>query len=257
MACLKIIKSKKMDAKIIKYEFNDAVVSFEKGDGIMVNATEMAKPFGKTCKDWLKTEQSRRMIDAIGEGKKIHSSDLVRVTYGNEGGTWMHEDVALVFAQWLSPDFYVWCNDRIKELLTTGVATVSDDDAIIASAISILQKRLEESKAKQKALEDKVAEDKPKVEYHDAVLSSVSTYTTTQIAKEMGMSATALNKKLHELGVQYYQNGSWLLYAKYQDKGYTESETIKFDSKRGDTITKMVFKWTEKGRKFIHEKIKK
>lgn len=248
-----------MDAKIIKYEFNDAVVSFEKGDGIMVNATEMAKPFKKSCNDWLKTEQSKRMIAAISTSKKIDVADLVRVTNGgNTGnGTWMHEDVALVFAQWLSPNFYIWCNDRIKELLTTGVATVSDDDAIIANAISILQKRLEESKARQKALEEKVAEDKPKVEYHDAVLASVSTYTTTQIAKEMGMSATALNKKLHELGVQYYQNGSWLLYAKYQDKGFTESETIKFNSKKGDTITKMVFKWTEEGRKFIHEKIKK
>lgn len=248
-----------MDAKIIKYEFNDAVVSFKKGDGIMVNATEMAKPFKKSCNDWLKTEQSKRMIAAISTSKKIDVADLVRVINGgNTGnGTWMHEDVALVFAQWLSPDFYIWCNDRIKELLTTGVATVSDDDAIIANAISILQKRLEESKARQKALEEKVAEDKPKVEYHDAVLASVSTYTTTQIAKEMGMSATALNKKLHELGVQYYQNGSWLLYAKYQDKGFTESETIKFNSKKGDTITKMVFKWTEEGRKFIHGKIKK
>jgi phage antirepressor YoqD-like protein len=246
-----------MDAKIIKYEFNDAVVSFEKGDGIMVNATEMAKPFGKTCKDWLKTEQSRRMIAAIGERKKIHSSDLVRVTYGNEGGTWMHEDVALVFAQWLSPDFYVWCNDRIKELLTTGVSTVSDDDAIIANAISILQKRLEESKARQKALEEKVAEDKPKVEYHDQVLTSVSTLTTTQIAKELGMSAIALNRKLHELKVQYKQNGSWVPYAKYQGKGYTESETIKIEGKDGTVATKMVFKWTEAGRKFIHELLNK
>ncbi len=114
----------------------------------------------------------------------------------------------------------------------------------------LLNRKIEEQ---QKLLELQA----PKVEYHDAVLASVSTYTTTQIAKEMGMSATALNKKLHELGVQYYQNGSWLLYAKYQDKGYTESETIKFNSKKGDTITKMVFKWTEEGRKFIHEKIKK
>lgn len=248
-----------MDAKIIKYEFNDAVVSFEKGDGIMVNATEMAKPFKKSCNDWLKTEQSKRMIAAISTSKKIDVADLVRVTNGgNTGnGTWMHEDVALVFAQWLSPDFYIWCNDRIKELLTTGVATVSDDDAIIANAISILQKRLEESKARQKALEEKVAEDKPKVEYHDQVLTSVSTLTTTQIAKELGMSAIALNRKLHELKVQYKQNGSWVPYAKYQGKGYTESETIKIEGKDGTVATKMVFKWTEAGRKFIHELLNK
>lgn len=122
-----------------------------------------------------------------------------------------------------------------------------------AQALRLAAEQQEKIEEQQKLLEIQA----PKVEYHDAVLASVSTYTTTQIAKEMGMSATALNKKLHELGVQYYQNGSWLLYAKYQDKGFTESETIKFNSKKGDTITKMVFKWTEEGRKFIHEKIKK
>jgi len=121
-----------------------------------------------------------------------------------------------------------------------------------AQALRLAAEQQEKIEAQQKLLELQA----PKVEYHDAVLASVSTYTTTQIAKEMGMSATALNKKLHELGVQYYQNGSWLLYAKYQDKGFTESETIKFNSKKGDTITKMVFKWTEEGRKFIHEKIR-
>jgi prophage antirepressor-like protein len=120
-----------------------------------------------------------------------------------------------------------------------------------AQALRLAAEQQEKIEEQQKLLELQA----PKVEYHDAVLASVSTYTTTQIAKEMGMSATALNKKLHELGVQYYQNGSWLLYAKYQDKGFTESETIKFNSKKGDTITKMVFKWTEEGRKFIHEKI--
>lgn len=73
------------------------------------------------------------------------TADLVRVTKGgndkNNQGTWMHEDVALEFARWLSPAFAIWCNDRIKELLTTGVATLADDDATIAQAMAILQKK--------------------------------------------------------------------------------------------------------------------
>ena len=44
----------------------------------------------------------------------------------NGGGTWFHEDVALVSAQWLSPDFYLWCNDRIKELIKNGVSDIRD-----------------------------------------------------------------------------------------------------------------------------------
>lgn len=84
----------------------------------MVNATEMAKSFGKAAKDWLKTQQSRDFISAVSEVKKILSVDLVRVTYGDNGGTWMHEDVALEFARWLSPRFAIWCNDRVKELIS-------------------------------------------------------------------------------------------------------------------------------------------
>lgn len=42
----------------------------------------------------------------------------MKVIYGDNGGTWMHEDVALEFARWLAPAFAIWCNDRIKELLT-------------------------------------------------------------------------------------------------------------------------------------------
>ena len=52
---------------------------------------------------------------------QIHTSaDLVTVIKGGNGeqGTWMHEDVALEFARWLSPKFAIWCNRRIKELLT-------------------------------------------------------------------------------------------------------------------------------------------
>lgn len=32
-----------------------------------------------------------------------------------------------------------------------------------------------------------------------------------------------MNKLLHELSVQYRQGDTWLLYAKYQDAGWTQS----------------------------------
>lgn len=112
----------------------------------MVNATQMAKPFGKSPKDFLKTEQSKCFIGTLSEVRKILSSDLVKVTYGNNGGTWMHEDVALEFARWLSPAFAIWCNDRIKELLLTGKASIpsrSDADGLV----DYLKHELEQCKA--------------------------------------------------------------------------------------------------------------
>ncbi|HZG13254.1 MAG TPA: phage antirepressor KilAC domain-containing protein [Kurthia gibsonii] len=91
---------------------------------------------------------------------------------------------------------------------------------------------------------------KEKAEYHDVILKSPIGINTTQIAKELGMSPNALNKKLHDLKIIYptnKKNSSWVLYAKYQNKGYQVSRTRK--------NSKIDFLWTQKGRKFIHSVI--
>ena len=75
----------------------------------------------------------------------------------------------------------------------------------------------------------------PKVAYYEEVLQSQSTYNTNQIAKELGTSAITLNKKLRDLGVQYKQGGTWLLYHKYQNKGYTKTQTYPFVDSNGNT----------------------
>ena len=251
------------------FNYNGSKITFNKGNAVMVNATEMAKQFGKQPKDFLKTEQTKKFIAALSEVKKILSSDLVRVTYGDNGGTWMHEDVALEFARWLSPAFAIWCNDRIKELLTTGVTTLADDDATIAQAMAILQKRLDKANAdkaqleadnqhKQATIESQATElekQAPKVAYVDNVLQSVNTYNTNLIAKELGMSAETLNKKLQEIGVQYRQGGVWVLMHKYQGKGYTKTRTHTYTRSVGSTGTSMLTVWTERGRAFIHQVI--
>ena len=179
---------------------------------------------------------------------------------GDIQGTWLHEDIALDFAQWLSVDFKLWCNDRIKELIKTGVTTISDEDEAIYNGMNILQKRLEASKQKVQMLESKVELQEteikylaPKAKYTDEVLQSTSTFTTTQIAKDLGMSAQALNQKLKERKIQFFQSGQWFLTHTYQDKGYTDMRiTPYFDTKTGEPKTSQSMVWTEKGRQFIH-----
>ena len=96
----------------------------------------------------------------------------------------------------------------------------------------------------------------PKVEYYDEVLQSNSTYTTNQIAKELGMSAIGLNAELSSLGIQYKQSGTWLLYSKYQNKGYTKTKTHSFTDNHGKIQTSMATVWTESGRLFIHDNLR-
>ncbi len=115
---------------IVNYNYNGSEISFLSGENVMLNATQMAKPFNKTTKDWLRNNQTNEFLSTLSAVRQIRLSDLVTIKQGGNGeqGTWFHEDVALEFARWLSPAFAIGCNDRIKELLKSGVATISNDD---------------------------------------------------------------------------------------------------------------------------------
>lgn len=116
------------------FNYNGSKITFNKNGVVMINATEMAKPFGKLAKDWLSNKSTKEFLASLSAVRRIPLTGLVIIKQGgnSDQGTWMHEDVALEFARWLSPAFAIWCNDRIKELLTTGVSTVRNDDEAIA-----------------------------------------------------------------------------------------------------------------------------
>ena len=113
------------------------------------------------------------------------------------------------------------------------------------------------------ALERQVDGLLPKAMYSDNVLDSVSCFTTTQVAKELGITAQELNRSLCSLHVQYYQSGQYMLYAEYAHMGLAKSRTKyrAFMASAGDgtkrkvgkVVTSTYLVWTEKGRKFIHD----
>ena len=98
---------------------------------------------------------------------------------------------------------------------------------------------------------------KPKADYCDLILKNKGLVTISQIAKDYGKSGKTMNAILHELGMQYKQSGQWLLYSKYQDKGYTQSETINITRLYGRDDIRMHTKWTQKGRLYLYELLKK
>lgn len=102
-----------------------------------------------------------------------------------------------------------------------------------------------------------IAEMKPKVSYCDLILSSTDCLTVTQIAKDYGMSAKKLNQILFDLGIQFKQSGQWLLYQSFAKEGYTKSETVAFERPNGTTGTALHTKWTQKGRLFLYDLLKK
>lgn len=92
----------------------------------------------------------------------------------------------------------------------------------------------------------------PKAEYTEKVLKSKTDWTTTIIAKELNMSAQRLNSELYARQIQYYCDGSWVLYAKYANQGLTETRTHAYVNTKNEVHTRIYTVWTEKGRMFIH-----
>lgn len=141
LATTTTVSSNGTNSQIFNYHNN--AVTFRTVDGaLMVNATQMAKPFGKLVYDWIRLPSTRAFVSALLETHAVpfarksrkhkpHTYNLLqnsglsiakRGGLDNGGGTYFHEDIAIEFARWLSPAFAIWCNDRIKELFRQSVA---------------------------------------------------------------------------------------------------------------------------------------
>ena len=129
-------------------------------------------------------------------------------------------------------------------------------EMIMKRALEIANKQVESLKLENNQQKQIIGELKPKADYTDSILQNKGLVTITQIAKDYGMSGQAMNDKLHELKVQYQIGNQWLLYSKYQAKGYTHSETIPITHRDGTKDVRMNTKWTQKGRLFIYDLLK-
>lgn len=244
------------------FQYNGSPITFQKGDNVMVNATQMAKSFGKEPKFWLMNQSTTDYLNELSKVRNLTLTDLVQVTKGgNNPGTWMHEDVALEFARWLSPAFAIWCNDRIKELLQYGMTAmqptleqmINNPDLVISLATQLKNEREEKQRLEQQnALqEEQLLQASPKVSYYDNHLQSVNTQTSTQVAKQIGMDAEKLHKKLKEIGVIYRQSGQWLLHTPYSTWGLHSTRTQTYTRSDGSIGTNVYTVWTTKGVRFI------
>lgn len=248
------------------FQYNGSPISFQKGNSVMVNATEMAKPFGKNAGHWMRNQSTQEFINELAALRNCKGSDLVQIENGI--GCWMHEDVAMEFARWLSPAFAIWCNDRIKELLTIGMTAtqptleqmIDNPDLVIHLATQLKQEREEKAKLEtqteqQQAIikiqTEEIKKSAPKVSYYDNHLQSVNTQTSTQVAKQVGMDAEKLHRKMKEISILYKQSGQWILHAPYSTWGLHSTRTQTYTRSDGSIGTSIYTVWTTKGVRFI------
>ena len=103
---------------------------------------------------------------------------------------------------------------------------------------------------------EKISVLQPKADYTDSMLANKGLETISMIAKNYGYSTREFNKLLHGLGIQYKQGKTWLLYAKYQDEGYTHVEPYEYTNSDGIKQVRNTMKWTQSGQKFLYDFLK-
>ena len=183
--------------------------------------------------------------------------------FGQRGGWFINESgvYSLILSSKLpkAKEFKRWITSEVLPSIRKnggyirGQETLSDAE-ILSRAIMVSQNILREREARIATLEQENEKLLPAAQYCKEVLLSDNLLTVTTIAKEFGYSAKEFNKLLKNLGIQYFQNGIWVLKKPYDDKGYTKTQTFMYGvGEDGTPKTSMQTYWTQAGRNFLHK----
>ena len=189
--------------------------------------------------------------DALKQGTPTISG-IQQMLYVNESGLYAlilssKLDSARRFKHWVTSEVL----PAIRKQGGYMVARPEETDAeVLARAMQIMQTSLDKR-------DEIIAMLQPRADYADEVLDSVSCITTTQLAKELDMTAQQLNRVLCQMRIQYWQSGQYMLYADYARQGYAKNRTHKRTFKHGIVYTETYLVWTERGRAFIHQLLDK
>lgn len=202
---------------------------------------------------------TNEVMDSIGRRQKVifvNESNMYRLIFQSR------KESAERFTDWVT-------SEVLPQIRKTGSYSENKKSALPSDYLTALKALVASEEEKQRLSASNqqlnkevsiknqiISELKPKADYTDIILKSKSTVTTTQIAKDYGMSANGMNKILHDLHIQYKQSGQWLLYGKYAKNGYTHSETVYIERSNGLKDVKMNTKWTQKGRLFLYNTLK-
>jgi phage antirepressor YoqD-like protein len=198
------------------YEHDGQFIPVSFTNEAFFNATAVAKVFGKRPADWLRTDDTKAYIEAIGRKCVIKQDQLVSVVSGSPetgGGTWLHPKLGIPFARWLSPDFAVWADFQVEEILRSQQAPQFDLSAMTTQALRQLANTIEENAA----LKTRIQIMQPKEEFFDHVVGTASLFSLKDAAQSLRTGQKRLVDKLVEWK---FFNKERRPYQKYLDKGY-------------------------------------
>ena len=99
---------------LVSRSWNGTPISRRTIDGY-VNATAMCKANGKQWSKYRESDRCQTYLDALAETSEIRMFDLIESRQGQGGGTWVHPQVAVDLARWISAPFAVWMDGWFLE----------------------------------------------------------------------------------------------------------------------------------------------
>lgn len=220
---------------------------------------------------------SCKLTNLVEKDEKVRN--IITTLGGNQEVWLLTEDglyeVLMQSRKPIAKQFKKGVKQILHEVRTTGgyIATKAEDtpEEIMARALTIAQATLEkreerlkqleaENKQKQEEITELRAENvelQHQSEYARFILQSKKTVLVIQIAQDYGMTAIRFNALLRDLHIQRKVNGQWILYGEYLGKGYVHSATHNYTHSNGSPDVSLNTEWTQKGRLFLYEELKR
>lgn len=222
--------------------------------------SDVCKALGLTQPSKVKDRLNEKGVSSIptltagGEQKLlyINESNLYKTIFQSR------KESAERFTDWVT-------SEVLPAIRKTGSYQIAPQgEELLALAVIEAKKTIDSLKDQCKFLGEQAVENQkliselqPKANYVDKILQSKSLVTITQIAKDYGLSGRKMNQILNELKIQYKVGRQWVLYSQYQNNGYVHSRTIDITRADGRSDVTMQTEWTQKGRLFLYQKLKK
>lgn len=200
-----------MNNETIISKFEEQDIAFNLfGGGLMVNAKEMAKPFGKGKRpsDFLRLSSSKALINALIVDRKTESnyrtsavvkSEILNTKEGKHGGTFMCEDLALAFAMWLSPEFHVWILKTVREII------FGNNPELVREAVMNMpriQKQLDDLRRKRNRMKAVILGPERRKKFHSlinerlSVNNQIQNLTFLPSIKSLNLDSESLGSRL-------------------------------------------------------------
>jgi phage antirepressor YoqD-like protein len=224
-----------------------------------INLTKIAKYFGKDVRTWLKQKRTQDFLKAYNAKNSDATNPhigLITSKGGNgEQGTFADRRVTIKFAEWISPEFEVWANEQIEQLLTTGKVELSQSNTKTQQILlpQNYEQALEHLLVKvrdNRELVAKIEQDKPNVEFAEQLLDCKQAIDFALASKVMKLpfGRNILFEKCRDLRILDYKN---IPYQQFVDSEYFVVKPKTYTDYYGEQKVSYQTQITAKGQKWL------